>query len=90
MWRDEANRRFTSFVISQQQLLATGHPEKTPEQIFLALINAADGSTAWSHSLPAEAVKGGTAIDRQGRIYVALENGKLLCFAGRDVETGRE
>ena len=90
VWRDEANRRFTSFVISQQQLLATGHPEKTPEQIFLALINAADGSTAWSHSLPAEAVKGGTAIDRQGRIYVALENGKLLCFAGRDVETGRE
>ena len=30
---------------------------------------------------PADAVKGGTAIDHRGRIFVSLENGKLLCFS---------
>ena len=81
VWQDDSDRRFTSFVISQDQLLATGHPDKNPEQTFLAAINIADGSDAWLHEIPAEAVKGGAAIDHQGRIYVSLENGELLCFA---------
>ncbi len=39
-----------------------------------------DGSDVWLQPLPAEAVKGGTTIDSLGRIFVALENGSLLCF----------
>ena len=30
--------------------------------------------------LPADAVKGGTAIDKDGNIFVTLENGQLMCF----------
>ena len=81
IWRDRNNRRFTSFVVSDEQLLVTGYAERSPEAPFLALINIADGSDAWLQPLPSNAVRGGTAVDGAGRIYVALENGKLLCFA---------
>ena len=81
LWEDKRNRRFTSFVASPEFLLATGHPDKSPDQPFLAAINVADGTDAWSHALPADAVKGGTAIDAEGRVFVALENGQLWCFA---------
>lgn len=81
LWKDKANRRFTSFVVTQDKLLATGHPDQKPGDTFLEAINIKDGSEVWHHKIPAEAVKGGTAIDRDGNIFVALENGHLLCFA---------
>jgi outer membrane protein assembly factor BamB len=81
LWKDSADRRFTSFIVSPTQLLATGHPDKDPKKTFLAAVNIKDGSDAWLQEIPAKAVKGGTAIDHQRNIYVALENGQLLCFA---------
>jgi outer membrane protein assembly factor BamB len=80
IWQDKTNRRFTSFVVSDNRLLATGHPDEKPDQSFLVAINVKDGTDAWMQAIPADAVKGGTAIDHSGRIYVSLENGKLLCF----------
>jgi outer membrane protein assembly factor BamB len=80
LWQDKADRRFTSFVVSGDTLLVTGHPDADSDRPFLAAINIEDGSDAWVQPLPAEAVKGGTAIDSNGWIYVALENGSLLCF----------
>ncbi|MBC8354368.1 MAG: PQQ-binding-like beta-propeller repeat protein [Planctomycetes bacterium] len=81
LWEDKDDRRFTSFIASPQLLLTTGHPDKTPDQPFLAAINIKDGTDAWQHALPADAVKGGTAVDGDGRVFVALENGQLWCFA---------
>ena len=81
IWRDQANRRFTSFIVSNQQLLATGHSEAHPDQPFLVAIDIEDGSDIWLVPLPAEAVKGGTAIDQDGRIFVATEDGTLIHFS---------
>jgi outer membrane protein assembly factor BamB len=81
VWEDKSQRRFTSFVISRERLLATGHAPSTPDQPFLAAMNVADGRDAWLESLPADAVKGGAAIDHAGRVYVSLENGQLLCYS---------
>jgi hypothetical protein len=39
-----------------------------------------DGSDLWVEKLPATAVKGGVAVDAEGKILVSLENGQLLCF----------
>ena len=81
-WKDEGQRRFTSFIVSKpsRQLLATGHPDEREEDAFLVAINVEDGSDTWLEKLPSVAVKGGTAISANGRIYVSLENGQLLCF----------
>jgi len=80
LWADKANRRFTSFVVTENTLLATGHPDNEPDKSFLVAINTADGTDQWIAATPANAVKGGTAIDHNGRILVVLENGQLLCF----------
>ncbi|MEQ9410713.1 MAG: PQQ-binding-like beta-propeller repeat protein [Fuerstiella sp.] len=80
VWQDDQNRRFTSFVIAGDTLLASGHTEQTPDKPFLTAIRIADGSELWKQELPADVVKGGIAVDAAGRIYVTLENGQLHCF----------
>ena len=80
VWKDKADRRFTSFVVTDQSLLATGHPDKREQEPFLVAIDNTDGSDRWIAKLPANAVKGGTSIAHDGRLLVALENGTLLCF----------
>ncbi len=82
LWQDRANRRFNSFIVSGDTLLAAGQGGAGGDQTaFLTAINVDDGSERWSHKLPAPVVKGGTAIDRQGRILVSLTNGAVICFA---------
>jgi outer membrane protein assembly factor BamB len=81
IWQDSINRRFTSFVVTDSTLLATGHPDGDESDSFLVSIDTRDGKDNWIEKLPSIAVKGGTAIDHQGRIFVSLENGQLLCFA---------
>jgi len=83
VWEDKGQRRFTSFIVSGDQLLSTGHPDLKPEEAFLALTNVKDGKDVWLEKLPAVPVKGGSAIDHQGNIYIALENGELLCFSAK-------
>jgi len=80
IWEDQQQRRFTSFIVAPQTLLVAGHPAEQPDKAFLTAIDINQGNDRWSHPLPALAVKGGTAIDSQGRIVVTLENGQLCCF----------
>ena len=83
-----AGQRFNSIVLAGDVVLAagqagdlTGDPEG--RRPFLAAFNLKDGSRIWSEELPAPAVKGGTAVDHRGRIVAALQNGDVLCFAGK-------
>lgn len=84
LWKDKADRRFTSFVVTEDRLLGAGHPDEKPEQSFLAAINVKDGADLWVKKLPATAVKGGVAVDASGKIFVSLENGQLLCFVNSE------
>ncbi|MFT5326688.1 MAG: outer membrane protein assembly factor BamB [Planctomycetaceae bacterium] len=84
LWKDKADRRFTSFVVTEDRLLGAGHPDEKPEESFLAAINVKDGSDLWVQKLPATAVKGGIAVDASGKILVSLENGQLLCFVNAE------
>jgi outer membrane protein assembly factor BamB len=80
IWQDKTNRRFTSFAITTERLLATAHAEESPDRPFLVATSIKEGEDLWQQALPAGAVKGGLAIDRDGRIYVAMENGQLRCY----------
>jgi outer membrane protein assembly factor BamB len=81
IWQDKQGRRFASFIVSPELLLATGDAGEGNKTPFLVAIQVKDGTTAWSESLPAKPIKGGAAIDHQGRIFVTLENGQALCYA---------
>lgn len=80
IWEDQKQRRFTSFIVSPETLLVAGHPDAKPESPFLTAISIDGGTDLWSHKLPAQIVKGGTAIDSKGNIIVSLENGQLCCY----------
>ena len=47
-------------------------------------IDPKDGKTLWKRPLPALPVMFGVAVDRDGRILVALQDGRVVCLgAGR-------
>ena len=74
-------RRFTSFIVGPSSLLAAGDDgTKSPVEHFVAAVNLADGSDLWYEKLPAPAVKGGTAVDHAGRMFVALDDGRVICL----------
>jgi outer membrane protein assembly factor BamB len=83
VWQDMLNRRFTSFVVSGDELLGTFHPDNKPKESQLARLDIRTGADREVHPLPADAVKGGTAVDAAGHVFITLENGQLMCFQGK-------
>jgi outer membrane protein assembly factor BamB len=85
VWQVPPGGRYNSFVIAPKTLLAAGHTGLDGAQTsFLAAINLADGSEVWRQALPGAIVKGGTAVNRDGRILVSLENDRVVCFGGAE------
>lgn len=84
VWQ-KAGRRFNSFIMGEKDLLAAGHTgQDGNDTSFLAAINVQNGSDFWVEKLPGPVVKGGTAVNHQGQIFVSLENGQILAFAAAD------
>ncbi|MFT5526776.1 MAG: outer membrane protein assembly factor BamB, partial [Pirellulaceae bacterium] len=83
IWTDAKNRRFTGVLIADDTLIATGHPDGNPEETFIVAIDIKTGVDMWLHKIPAGVVKGGTAVDRDGNIYLSLEDGRLICFGAK-------
>lgn len=50
----------------------------TPTEI--TAVRLADGAVLWKHSLPAPPVPWGLAINRDGKVFVTLEGGTVICF----------
>ncbi|MBN2271758.1 MAG: PQQ-binding-like beta-propeller repeat protein [Sedimentisphaerales bacterium] len=46
----------------------------------VAAVNLGDGAVLWSEPLPGPAVTWGLAVDRDGRVIVTLEDGKVVCL----------
>ena len=80
VWEDATGRRFTSFVVAPNVLLAAGHPADNTDAPFFCAIDLTNGHDIWSHELPSLAVKGSIAVGKGGESRVALEDGEILCF----------
>ncbi|MEZ6072679.1 MAG: PQQ-binding-like beta-propeller repeat protein [Pirellulales bacterium] len=51
-------------------------------------VNAFDlgsGDTLWQQALPAAAVVGGLSIDRDGRVVIVLDDGRIVCFGNGEM-----
>jgi len=81
IWQDNQSRRFASYILNPEILVAAGDMGGEAKTPFLAAIQVKNGKVAWNETLPAQPIKGGTAIDHDGRILVTLENGQTLCYA---------
>ncbi len=48
---------------------------------MVVALNLQDGKVLWSKPLSGDAVDYGLAVDRDGRVMVTLDNGRIVCFA---------
>ncbi len=72
-WEVACPKSVAIAVTQNAALLANGSEVKA--------INLQDGSTVWTHAVPAAPVPWGLAVNREGRVVVSLENGRVLCLA---------
>lgn len=73
-------------VVSGNAVVTTiGKPflSKQSEGYKVVALDLRDGRLLWEQPLPAEPVRWGLAIDRNGRVIVSLRDGRVLCFAKR-------
>jgi outer membrane protein assembly factor BamB len=84
IWQDKKGRKFNAFVVTDELLLAAGEAgSPDAPQALLAVIGVEDGADISVNELPSPAVKGGLAVDHERRVFVTLENGQLICLAGK-------
>jgi len=84
LWQLPPDQRFHGFVVGPAALLAAGERGSAGGKTsFLAAVNLDDGKPIWVEKLSAPVVKGGTAVDAQGRIFVSLAGDEVVCFQGR-------
>ncbi|MHC4430978.1 MAG: outer membrane protein assembly factor BamB family protein [Planctomycetota bacterium] len=81
LWQDEPGTRYKGFVMTDDVLLAAG-VKGTGYNVtsFLAAIRIEDGTSLWREELSAPVVKAGLAVDSEGHIIAALENGQIVCM----------
>jgi outer membrane protein assembly factor BamB len=81
-WTATGDARFASFIVGPELLVAAGDIKtESTVKACLTAFRLKNGQRVWTQELPATPVKGGTAIDHAGQIYVSTEDGRLLCFA---------
>jgi outer membrane protein assembly factor BamB len=80
VWQDNSGTRFKGFIMTDDVLLAAGVKGSDYNVTSsLAAIRIEDGKSLWRKELPAPVVKAGLAVDSEGRIIAALEDGQIVC-----------
>jgi outer membrane protein assembly factor BamB len=75
-------RRYNCLVAGPGAILAAGQRGRAQDlSAFLCAFDLATGAELWSEELPAPAVRGGAAVDCEGWIAVALQDGQVLAWA---------
>lgn len=87
-WMQQPLNRILGVAVTSRTVVIAGlrdstQPAEAPQAQVLAL-SAADGATIWSQSLPAVAVPWGLLVDRDGRVAVSLQDGRVICFAAAE------
>jgi outer membrane protein assembly factor BamB len=55
----------------------------------VSALNLDDGAALWSEAVPSAPVPWGMAVDRDGRVVVALEDGQVVCFGQNPFASNR-
>jgi outer membrane protein assembly factor BamB len=87
LWENRSFRRVDALTVTRNAVLAVGRLQanqgKQSENFALAALNVDNGKRIWTEPLPAAPASWGMAVDRDGRIIVALEDGRLVCFSSK-------
>ena len=72
-------------VVAGQRAAADGRADP---QHAVAALAVGDGAVLWSHPLPAQPAWWGLAIDKAGRVFVSLVDGRVFCFSAAALGAG--
>ncbi|MHB1034918.1 MAG: outer membrane protein assembly factor BamB family protein [Pirellulales bacterium] len=90
LWDNKTFTRPASLALAKNAVLVAGPQRgKTPGEAaasVLAALDPAGGKMLWSQPLPASPVLSGLAVDRAGRMVVALEDGRVVCFGAEQAQ----
>ena len=95
-WQKDVPLLGRAMVLAKDTLFVAGPPSKATTSflayegkkgVALIAVAAADGATLGEYSLGALPVHDGMAV-AQGRLFVSLENGVLLCLGGAEPGSG--
>ena len=81
LWEVEG-KDSTAVALCQNALVITRGTE-------VAVLSLQDGRPLWAHTLPGVAVPWGLAVDRAGRIIVALQGGQIVCYGSEELTASR-
>jgi hypothetical protein len=56
-------------------------PPAKPLEFAVQALAIKDGALLWRTPLPFKAVESGICVDREGRVIVSLQDGRVICFA---------
>lgn len=84
-WKYDGLATTAAIAVSENAVVAAGlakaEQEGGPLAPVLVALNSETGQVMWKHPLPEAATKWGLAIDRDARILVTLDDGRIVCFA---------
>jgi len=87
LWQSRPLQRAVALALGNNAVVVAGRlpssPGGSPPRSALAALAVDDGHMLWSHPLPAMPNSWGLALDDAGRIVVALQDGRVLCFTAR-------
>lgn len=87
VWK-KSGERYNGFVVSPDFLIAAGQKGAVTDgdkSSFVCAIGINSGEEVWRHPLPGAVVKSGAAVDHDGRLYLALRDGQILCFGAAGI-----
>ena len=84
LWESDALRSVDALAVTPGAILATGQlasgSADKPGSYALVALSAKDGKPLWTQTLQIAPSSWGLAVDREGRMLVTLQDGRLVCF----------
>lgn len=83
VWNIKTMEQPRAIVVGSNAVLIAGLSRQPPDgtpQAQLAAYALDDGSQMWTESLPASPIWWGVAIDADGRVFVSLQDGSVVCL----------
>jgi outer membrane protein assembly factor BamB len=93
VWRSDHLRQTYALALGTNAVVVAGQRAaadgRADPQCAVAALAVGDGSVLWSHPLPAQPIWWGLAVDKAGRVFVTLVDGRVLCFVGTALGAGK-